>query len=571
LRLKHLSYMNAPNKNIAIIFILLTFILNSCSSEETKYVPPTLVNFPESGLIGQSIVIKVENVQIGKLQVFFDSEEAEVNYVSDKEIMVIIPRSIKTNTPTLKVIDLNENKTILNKIFSLKKPVISKYSSDNVTFNETFTIYGENFDTLKDFISVTVNNENATVINVDYNKIELQIPNKIKTANLEIKVRAQLQEVTSTLPLLLESPMISGINNSSAWIGSQLIVFGKNFNPNLEFGEVFINGISCFFSVSNNKLSIDIPPGPYKDFKITNVTYKTAGLTFSYDCDIPIQNYFIMVDDADGHSDQTIFVHNNKAYQFKYTDNGSYDYNFNYTLLEFSPATEKWTELSTFSYKGYIDEAVYDGDDTVFIYKRNTATQEYALTKLNMNTFQEVPIDLPNNKIQDPILFAYNENLYLLSGLNNNNGNITVRDQKYRYSKGTNQWVVLPNSAFSNLPLVSQYGIGDCDYLFSGNDIYISYNVNNRTYKITPSLDVTVYSGTMYFEYGKAIIGKPSNANESIYNMTGSNLTYLPFNISGRFFNLNNEIYCASGIWTPYYPKTNCTLRLKKEILNGLL
>jgi len=188
-----------------------------------------------------------------------------------------------------------------------------------------------------------------------------------------------------------------------------------------------------------------------------------------------------------------------------------------------------------------------------------------------MNTFQEVSIDLPSNKIRDPILFAYNDNLYLLSGLNNTNGSITVRDQKYRYSKATNQWTVLPSSAFANLPLVSQYGIGDCDYLFSGNDIYISYNVDNRTYKITPSLDVTVYSGAMYFEYGKDIIAKAPNSNETLYNMTGSNHKYLHFDIAGRFFNLNNEIYCASGIWSLYYPKTNCTLRLKKEYLNGLL
>jgi hypothetical protein len=564
--------MNTSNKNFFIVLILLTFIIGSCSSsEETKYVPPTLLSFPEAGLLGQPIKIQIENFKIEKLQVFFDTEEAEVNYVSDNEITVIVPRTIKTNTPTLKVIDLNENKTILEKAFSLKKPVISSYSSDNITFNETFTIYGENFDTLKDFISVTVNNEIAKIIKTDYNKIEIQIPNKIKTPNLEIKVRAQYQEVISILPLHLKSPTIFGINNSTAWIGTLLDVFGENFNPNQELGEVYINGVPCLFNVSNEKLSIDIPPGPYKDFKISNITYKTAGLSYSFDCDIPIQNNFIMVADADGYSDQTIFVHNNKAYQFKHTDNESYDYNFNYTLLEFSAVTEKWTELSTFSYKGYIKEAVYDGNNTVFIYKINSATQEYTLTKLNMNTFQEVKIDLPNNKIRDPILFAYKENLYLLSGLNNNSGITTVRDQKYSYSKATNQWTVLPSSAFANLDLVDRDGIGDCDYIFSGDDIYISYNINNRIYKISPNLDVTTYSGIMYFEYGKAIFGKPWNANESIYNVTGSNHKDLPFNISGRFFNLNNEIYCASGIWLPYYPKTNCTLRLKKEYLNKIL
>lgn len=221
--------MNTLYKKIFILLISLTFILNSCSSssEETKYVPPTLVNFPETGLLGQPLTIQIENFQIDKLQVFFDTEEAQVNYVSDNEITVIVPRTIKTSTPTLKVIDLNENKTILEKTFSLKKPVISSYSSENVTFNETFTINGENFDTLKDFISVTVNNEIATIINTDYNKIEIQIPNKIKTSNLEIKVRAQFQEVTSTLPLHLKSPTIYGINNSAAWIETEFIVFGK--------------------------------------------------------------------------------------------------------------------------------------------------------------------------------------------------------------------------------------------------------------------------------------------------------------------------------------------------------
>ena len=172
--------MNILSKNISIVYILLICLLNACNPEEAKYIPPTFVNFPDSGLLGQSIVIEVENVEIGKLQVFFDTEETQVNYVSDKEIMVIVPRTIRTNTATLKVIDLNENKTILNKTFSLKKPIISKYSSDKITFNENFTIYGENFDTMKDFIAVSINNENATIINVDYNKIEIQIPNKIK-------------------------------------------------------------------------------------------------------------------------------------------------------------------------------------------------------------------------------------------------------------------------------------------------------------------------------------------------------------------------------------------------------
>jgi len=543
--------MSTPNKSISILFILLTFILNSCNSEEPKYIPPTLVNFPETGLLGQPIVIEVENVEIGKLQVFFDSEEAQVNYVSDKEIMVVVPRTIKTNTPTLKVIDLNENKTILNKTFSLKKPVISKYSSDKITFNQTFTIYGENFDILKDYIAVSVNNENATIINVDYNKIEIQIPNKIKTANLEIKVKAQLQEVTSTLPLLLESPEIIGINNSSAWLGSQLIVFGKKFNPNLEFGEVFINDIPCYFTAANNKLSIDIPPGPYKDFKITNVTYKTAGLSTSFDCTVPIVNDVIVVDYINGgvipnsvEIPHTVFEYNNKAYAFKKDKNDNYSYNDNYTLLEFSPITEKWTELPNFHYKGFLTDAVYDGKDAVYLYKRSTITNEFTLTKLDLNTYKEVEIDLPySNKIYSPILFAYQDNLYMLSGLNITNNSVTTRTEKYKYSATTNTWSVLPNSTFSNLPLVSNGGSGKCKYLFQGNNIYITYNLN-RSFKITPNLSATEYPNFL-FKYSNAIFALAGynylyNINTNKYMPLDS---YNYFRYSEYFFNLNNEIY----------------------------
>ena len=101
--------MNVTYKRISVFFILLTFILSSCNSEEEKitYTPPILVSYPETGLLGQPISFEIENFTPDKLQVFFDLEEAQVNYVSDTKIMVIVPRTIKRSNPTLKIIDLN--------------------------------------------------------------------------------------------------------------------------------------------------------------------------------------------------------------------------------------------------------------------------------------------------------------------------------------------------------------------------------------------------------------------------------------------------------------------------------
>ncbi|CAH0336678.1 hypothetical protein FVB9288_02389 [Flavobacterium sp. CECT 9288] len=569
--------MTTLARTFSIIFILISTILISCSSEETKYIPPTLVNFPESGLLGQPIVIEIKNFEIGKLQVFFDLEEAQVNYVSDKEIMVIVPRTIKTNTPILKVIDLNENKTILNQTFSLKKPTISKYSSDKITFNETFTIYGENFDLLKDFITVSVNNEKAIIKNVDYNKIEIEIPNKIKTANLEIKVTAQLQEVASTLPLLLDSPMISGINNSSTWLGGQLIVFGENFNPNLDFGEVFINDIPCYFIASNNKLSIDVPPGPHKDFKITNVKYKTAGLTTTFDCDVPILNDVIMVDYLkDINIQHSVIVYNNKAYQFKFKNKASYDFNFNYSLLEFSPTTEKWTELSSFSYTGYLSKIAFDGKKTVYLYKKSTAGN-YSLSKFDLSTMVETPISLPfGNKIDNPILFAYQNNFYFIGGVVHNNGTSTVIKQKHQYSESTNSWKTLPASTFSTFPSCDTSGCGECKYFFVGNDIYITiFTGNYKSYKINPNLDVIAnIPYALLFEYSNKIFGLRPNSNNELYNVNTNGYKILDYTsvlaYGSSFFTVNNEIYFTRNSWTVYHQNTLFTQKLRKEILNGL-
>ncbi|GGF23527.1 IPT/TIG domain-containing protein [Flavobacterium limi] len=570
--------MKNISKNIIITLILLAYVLNACSSsEDKKYISPTIVNFPESGLLGQPITIKIENFEVDKLQVFFDLEKAQINYKSDKEIVVIVPRTIKRNNPTLKIIDLNENKTILEQAFSLKKPIISKYSSDSVTFNETFTIYGENFDTLKDFASVTVNNETATIVNIDYNKIELEIPSKIRTTNLEIKVGSQLQEVTSTLPLSLKSPVILGINNSIVWIGTALIVFGENFNPNKDFGEVFVNGVPSRFQADNNKLTIDTPPGPYKDFKITNITYKTAGLTYSFDCLLNIKNDGILVDHVkDANFQHPAFVYNNKAYQFKYNDNGSHDFNFTYSLLEFSSTTEKWTEISSFKYTGYLKEAVFDGERYVYLYKRSFTTNEYSLSKLDLKTFIETPIILPfGNKVYNSIIFAYQNNLYFLSGIINNNVNTTIIDQKYRYSEVTNTWTVLPSSSFSEIPALDSNGNVGNNYLFVGKDIYITtFRGNYKTYKITPNLDTTEYRlYNIFFTYSNAVFGGQVNYNSHLFNInTNASKQVDLYSLSGfgtNFFTLNNEIYYRGGSIS-YYPNSTATYKLRKEILNGL-
>ena len=554
-------------------FFLVLLVVVSCSSDDPSNTLPSFENFPDSGLLEEPILVDISNVVIGNMVVVtFDSNVAYITPASDNKISVTVPRTITRYNPTLTIVDQETNDTLLNKTFTLKKPEITGYNVEEVTFGESFKITGANFDIRPEFVTVLVNDKLANVISATHNEIELQLPEAITAAELKIKVRAQHQETTSTLPLQLKSPIITQIESPAAWINGPFIVNGQNFNPNSELGEVFINGIKCYFTSSLNQLQIDTPPGPYEDFKITNVTYTTAGLTHSFDCDVPVGNDRIMVDyTANAVFEHTIFEFNGKAYGFKYelnVVNPSADRN--YKLLAFSPDTEKWTETG-FNYTGTIADAVFDGNQSVYIYKSSNGGDGYVLTKLNLHTFQETALTLPYNKIIAPILFAYQDHLYLLSGLNNIDGNVTVREQKYKYTASTNSWTQLPVSAFADFPL----GSGKCKYLFQGNTIFISYGISNRSFKITPSLSVSEYSNVISFEYQNNVIGRHINYSNYLYNIiTGTGVPILQdnmFDYGNLFFTVNNEIYYMQRSWTVYYQNTYYTQRLRKEILNGLL
>jgi hypothetical protein len=69
-----LSYLkNNISKKAFVFFLVLSFSMISCnnSENEQEYIPPTLKNFPETGLLDQPISIQIENMEIGKIQVFF--------------------------------------------------------------------------------------------------------------------------------------------------------------------------------------------------------------------------------------------------------------------------------------------------------------------------------------------------------------------------------------------------------------------------------------------------------------------------------------------------------------------
>ncbi|AWA29983.1 hypothetical protein HYN48_07785 [Flavobacterium magnum] len=563
--MKHLRLVSVA------LLLLLAVSSFSCSPDDRDGSGPLVTNYPLSGLLGQEFTMQLENIEPNKLQVFFGNEQAPITYLSDAEIKITVPRTLTNPTSVLKIIDLTTNETIVNENFSLKTPVINGFSVSEVAFGEVFSINGDNFDTIKDDVGVTVNGIAASAVAASYNKIDVVLPTNITDANLQIKVKAQRQEVTAAAMLHLRAPQILSIDNTIAWIKGELTLNMLNYNPDYEMGEASINGNPCYVSVYNNQVKLSIPPGVYTDFRITAVTYKTAGQTATYNTDIPIGNDAIMVDyDSVSGNNSQIFERNGKAYRIARMNSASQETG-EYSLMEFSAATEKWTVLSSFHYFGNISDALFDGDDTLYLYKFQSASQTYTLTKLNLNTYAETAIALPDNTIISPIMFAYQGALYLLSGIELVNGLPTVRTEKYKYSGGT--WTTLSASAFSGIPAMGQYDSGKCDYMHFGNNIYVTWHA--RTYKITPALSVTEYPYKSVFHYQNAVVGRYSNSNsQTLYNIETNQPAYVQddfFDEAGSCFNAGSEIYFQRNAWTGYHVNTTYTQRLRKTILNALL
>ncbi|KAB1071347.1 hypothetical protein F6U93_01070 [Tamlana haliotis] len=562
--------------NKLLIILMLTLHVFSCSNDDNDTPPEQLVTKVElNGVLGEKISIQGENFEPNKLQVFFDLEKAQINFLSPELIEVIVPRTLERSNPTIKVINLITNKDILNENFTLRAPKISGFGGNQITFNETLVINGENFDIQKDFVEVYVNDEKAQLIHTNYDQLEVLIPHKITEASLTIKVKSQLQEAISTGLLTLRPPEIQNIINDVAWLRGNLTISGINFNPEYEYGEVFVNGVKSHFSSQNTSLFIDVPLGPYSDFKITNITYSTAGLTTSFDLDVDIENVGVMVDLCPNLNGDVV-VYNNKGYIFTSKKVNSNDTMQTIEMLEFSPETEKWTKVESFGFQGYINNVVFDNDSNIYLYK-GEGTNGNELTKLNLNTFTETKIDIPfHQSLSHSAIFCNDGDLFVLNGMTYENDQSIVSNKKYRYKSDVQQWEEITSNLFSD----TVWKKSVVKKIFHNGNLYFSSSANTSIYRLNADYSVTIMPGTnMLFSYGTSLIGRRSNiVNERmrLYNIfdetNGIDLAFGDtYHSAGRFFVINDNIYYHKSGWLYDGKVELATYKLKKELINEIL
>jgi hypothetical protein len=564
--------------NKLLLIIILTLCLISCSKDDTPPPPPPeqlVTNAVLEGLLGQPILIQGENFSLEKLQVFFDLERAQINLISPILIEVVVPRTLKRPNPTLKVINLVTNKDILNTTFMLKAPKITKYSDNQITFNETLVIHGENFDVNEDDVVVYINDEKVQLLRSSFDQIEIYIPFNLKDADLKVKVKTQLQEVMSSGQLSLRAPVIEDVQNDMVWLGGNLNISGSNFNPVEKYGEVLVNGVKSHYTAQNSKLSISVPLGPFSEFQITNITYKTAGLVTSYNVPLDIGNVGVMVD-LNPNLISDVVVYNGKGYAFSSDYLNSNDTMHTVEMREFSPETETWTKVEGVDFQGYINGVVFDNSNSLYLYKGSDDNKN-ELTKLNLDTFTETKINIPfHESLSRATMFSIDGDLFVINGWTYENNQSIVSNKRYRYKSDIDQWEEITSDLFTDT--FWQESIYNLN--FHKGDLYFSRNTDTGIYRLNADFSVTKMPGTiMLFSYGNSIIGRQTNiVNERmrLYNIFDvSNSIELAFggtyNSAGWFFVLNDTIYYHKRGWLYDGNVELATYKLKKELLHEIL
>ncbi len=556
------------------LYTLLVFIILSCSSDDSKSGSiQTISNAPLEGLLGDEITLVGENLESDKLQVFFDLEEAQIISFSPTEIKVRVPRTLERFDPTLKVINLETNEDILNTQFKLKTPKVTAYSSSTITFSERLTIKGENFDINDDFIEVRINSEKAQILSVSHEEIDVYIPFKILDADLEVEVDAQLQHTTSEIDLRLKNPAMEVLlTDAVRGYNSSIQVTGVNFNPVEEFGEVFIDGLPCLYSSGNEGLNIDVPKGPFNEFSIKTITYKTAGLTTTLDVDIEILTPGIMVDHLEDLYGFDVITYNNKAYAFS-ADTDTEGYGFRVELHEFTEETEKWRKIEGFGFDGYLNDFAFDNNNSIYLYK-GIADNTFELTKFNLDDFTETTIETPFPlSLHNASFFAMNNDLYVLYGSSIENDETTPSEKKYRYRANQNSWEEIDETQFTE----SIWKSGRISRrIFNNGELYITFSFRGGTSKLDSGLNLTnllTYNqGYTLFAYEDKVVSRGTNVINDrayLYNIyTPAQYTEVQFIHShfGWFFVLSDTIYYHAGFAGNY-----STYKLRDDFLNEIL
>ena len=506
---------------------------------------------PDNGVFNDFVIISGENMELDSLNFYFNNKLVYEKYQPVKDsIYINIPRSLETVESNLNIYQKIRGKdSLISKtLFNLKEPKITSVKDNMTTFGESIVIYGENFDS-QNYTKLYVNDINSEIIYSFKDSLKFVVPNELTEQVLSLKIETQLQEDTLSNSLNLETPQIDFVKEE-VYIGEQLIIKGKRFNPLKEYGKIILNNeieASIEYVYNSNSLKVKLPLGPYKEFEINSFKYVTASMETEFEKPLEIISNYILFNKNYERSGK-IFQFQNNIYTLV-----SDGYPNDYYVWKLDIETQTWSK--------YIDTPLpYTSDFTInisntgnlFIY---TPYQNDNFTKINLlEKSIESLINFPGATRKNVVLIPDGNKVYLGKGRELNGYSSYERYQDlYSYDVNTNEW----KQEITDDSKIETYNsfefVNGTTYFKSSGDSVYEFNNSNLSFSKVYNGCSSCHTQNLFNYKNQLFLGVSNTGFIQIYNHFNfdENLSIngdFFYSYPSSFISINNNIYFYADV-----------------------
>lgn len=127
--------------------------------------------------------------------------------------------------------------------FQLTKLEFTGFAPDTVSFEDTLSLYGNNFALSKEYNRVEILGQPALVIHASKTSLKAVVGNRLEVTSGSVKVTLGSQSASLTKKVFLRKPMITGITPLSGGKDAEITISGDHFSPYPSDNKVTFNAI----------------------------------------------------------------------------------------------------------------------------------------------------------------------------------------------------------------------------------------------------------------------------------------------------------------------------------------
>ena len=469
------------------------------------------------------------NSGYNSVKVYFAETRANIIRSNDTLVECIVPVEFQNPDPEVRL-KIYEKEVVYNE-FKLFTPEVSSASQTDFALGDTITLYGDHFDTAVERTKVLSDNMELEVLFTSRDSLQFVLPLDASTSNIEVTLRAQLQEIKVDFIGQYKRPEILNIEGNIRTYDT-LIFKGTNFSPLKEANKIYFDGHQAkILSASQTELKIQTPIGPYED-STPEVTYNLMDYTIKPGEELEFQDPWLFKAQTEfefyGNTDQN-FSQDGKLYLVQ-KNYGEYNLSF----LEFDPESLEFNKfqmsLPETHLADYPFQVIQDPATGKVYLLFNAEEKNFYELKMESGSITGLE-DYPAITSNYPEAFISNNNIFVTGGwVDNYSRTDTTADELnelWAYDISNKEWIQKTGHPTS----YSRSG----DVIFQkGNDSYISYGINTTggvsLWKYSSSSDSWSNQNSHYSaKFGKAFFmhkGKGYAYFADPVNATPSNFAY---------------------------------------------